>query len=143
MRWVTQIKKIIHFLSPPTRMTVWRDTPVLAQLRSPMGPLTCTGSQWIQNSVVRGLDSLLKAVEEQIKKLKGRMIIIDTSSGPPYSLTRQFYLKNEYLLAETIRDYYREGEDRMTYIKKLHVLQSPHIFPHKSPLLGGEGGKRE
>ena len=61
---------------------------------------------------------LLGAVEEAICKLKGRLLIIETSSGQPYLLTRRFYLKNDYQLAETIHDFFREGEDRVTYVKK-------------------------
>jgi len=61
---------------------------------------------------------LLAAVEDAIKKLNGRLLIIETSSGQPYVLTRQFYLKNGYQLAETIPDFFRQGEDRVTYIKK-------------------------
>ena len=62
--------------------------------------------------------ALLKAVEEKIKGLNGRMMIIETSSGQAYQLTNQFYLKNGYHQAETIRDFFRDGEDRVTYIKK-------------------------
>jgi len=61
---------------------------------------------------------LMTAVEEEIRKMKGRMIIIETSSGQHYALTHKFYLKNGYQLAETIQDFYREGEDRVTYTKK-------------------------
>jgi ribosomal protein S18 acetylase RimI-like enzyme len=61
---------------------------------------------------------LLAAVEEAIRKLKGRLLIIETSSGQPYLLTRRFYLKNDYQLAETIPDFFRQGKDRVTYVKK-------------------------
>jgi ribosomal protein S18 acetylase RimI-like enzyme len=63
--------------------------------------------------------ALLKKVEEEISAQNGRMIVIETSSGPEYTLTREFYLKNHYLLAETIKDFFREGEDRVTYVKTL------------------------
>jgi ribosomal protein S18 acetylase RimI-like enzyme len=62
---------------------------------------------------------LLMAVEGEIRTQKGRLLVIETSSGRPYTLTRQFYLKNGYQLAETIPDFFREGEDRVTYVKKL------------------------
>lgn len=75
---------------------------------------------------------LLMAVEEAVQKLNGRMLLIETSSGRPYALTRQFYLKNQYRLAETIRDFFREGEDRVTYMKKFRGES-----PQKSPLAGG------
>ncbi len=63
--------------------------------------------------------ALLKKVEEEISDQKGRMIVIETSSGPEYEATRGFYLRNNYLLAETIKDFFRNGEDRVTYVKTL------------------------
>jgi GNAT superfamily N-acetyltransferase len=62
--------------------------------------------------------SLLQAVEEDIKSRNGRMLIIETSSSEGYEKTRQFYLKNAYPLVETIKDFYRSGEDRVTFIKR-------------------------
>lgn len=61
---------------------------------------------------------LLESMETMVKNTRGRMIIIETSSGQEYSLTRKFYLKNNYLLAETIKDFYHLGEDRVTFIKR-------------------------
>lgn len=63
--------------------------------------------------------SLLKAVEEDLQSRKGRMLIIETSSSDGYEKTRQFYIKNGYPLTETIKDFYRPGEDRVTFIKRL------------------------
>jgi ribosomal protein S18 acetylase RimI-like enzyme len=63
--------------------------------------------------------ALLKKVEEEISGQKGRMIIIETSSGPEYAPSRGFYLRNDYLLTETIKDFFRDGEDRVTYVKTL------------------------
>ena len=62
---------------------------------------------------------LLKKVEEEISGQRGRMMIIETSSAPEYAPTRGFYLRNDYLLAETIKDFFRQGEDRVTYVKVL------------------------
>lgn len=66
---------------------------------------------------------LLAAVEDEIRKLNGRMLIIETSSNLAYRLTRQFYLKNHYRLVETIPDFFCDGEDRVTYIKRLESEQ--------------------
>ena len=62
---------------------------------------------------------LLKTVEERIMKEKGRMLVIETSSDPKYARTRNFYLKNGYVLAECLHDFYQDGEDRVTYTKRL------------------------
>jgi ribosomal protein S18 acetylase RimI-like enzyme len=64
---------------------------------------------------------ILREVEERIKQAGGRLLLIETSSSPVYALTRKFYLKNNCTLAETIRDFYRPGEDRVTYVKYLTV----------------------
>ncbi len=61
---------------------------------------------------------LLAAVEREIQRVNGRMLVIETSSRQSYQLTRQFYLRNQYRLAETIPDFFHEGEDRVTYVKK-------------------------
>ncbi len=60
---------------------------------------------------------LMQAVEEDVRNRQGRMLIIETSSREDYESTRQFYLKKGYQLVETIPDFYRPGEDRVTYIK--------------------------
>jgi GNAT superfamily N-acetyltransferase len=65
-----------------------------------------------------GLGSrLLKWVEEKAISNNGRLLVIETSSSPHYAATRQFYLKNGYYLAETLKDFFRVGEDRLTYLK--------------------------
>ncbi len=64
--------------------------------------------------------SLLRAVEEDLRSRNGRMLIIETSSSEAYDKTRQFYIKNGYPLTETIKDFYRPGEDRVTFIKRLN-----------------------
>jgi GNAT superfamily N-acetyltransferase len=63
--------------------------------------------------------ALLRAVEDDLRRRNGRLLIIETSSGDAYEKTRKFYLKNDYPLAETIKDFYRPGEDRVTFIKRL------------------------
>ncbi|HEY9087221.1 MAG TPA: N-acetyltransferase [Anaerolineaceae bacterium] len=64
---------------------------------------------------------LLSAFEEKVRQVHGRMIIVETSSGPDYEQTRHFYLKNGYHLAETIPDFFHDGEDRVTYIKRFNT----------------------
>jgi ribosomal protein S18 acetylase RimI-like enzyme len=61
---------------------------------------------------------LLQAVEQNICECGGRMLLIETSSGQNYERTRHFYLKNGYVLVGTIQDFYRCGEDRVTYLKR-------------------------
>jgi len=62
---------------------------------------------------------LLKHFENEVRRKQGYLIVIETSSTPEYTDTREFYLRKGYLLAETIKDFYRRGEDRVTYTKYL------------------------
>lgn len=67
----------------------------------------------------RGIGTaILKQVETEVVARNGRLMVIETSSSAHYDDTRQFYLKKGYHLAETIQDFFRKGEDRVTYIKK-------------------------
>jgi ribosomal protein S18 acetylase RimI-like enzyme len=62
---------------------------------------------------------LLKRFESKVRNRNGRLIVIETSSNQQYALTRRFYMKNGYVLAETIKDFYLPGEDRVTFVKYL------------------------
>ena len=62
---------------------------------------------------------LLQRFENAVRDKNGRLILIETSSSQVYALTRKFYMKNGYVLAETIKDFYRPGEDRVTFVKYL------------------------
>jgi ribosomal protein S18 acetylase RimI-like enzyme len=62
---------------------------------------------------------LLKFTEEQILLKGGRLIIIETSSQEKYLPTRQFYLNTDYKIAAQIKDFYRNGDDRVIFVKYL------------------------
>ncbi len=64
---------------------------------------------------------LLKKIESAIIKENGRMITLDTSSSKEYFHSRKFYIKNGYILAGKIKDFYRKGEDKDIFIKKIHA----------------------
>ena len=61
------------------------------------------------------LDFLVKAV----KVRGGRMILADTSTVPFYEKTRKFYVKNGFQEVARIPDYYRPGNDRITFYRRL------------------------
>ena len=61
---------------------------------------------------------ILQAVEETLRSTQARLLLIETSSAPDYKLTRRFYLKNGYPPVETLKDFYRDGEDRITFGKR-------------------------
>ena len=62
---------------------------------------------------------LLSATEEAIRKLGGRLLIVETSGLPKYEPTRAFYLATGYHLEATLKDFYSEGDDLVVFTKHL------------------------
>ncbi len=62
---------------------------------------------------------LLRYAEEDIRRRKGRILFIETSSLPHYDKTRRFYLKNGYEVTGALRDYYSDGDDMVVFRKRL------------------------
>jgi ribosomal protein S18 acetylase RimI-like enzyme len=63
---------------------------------------------------------LLQHVEEDIRNFqKGRILLIETSSLPHYTLTRKFYHKHLYEQPAVIPDYYADGDDMVIFRKRL------------------------
>lgn len=68
----------------------------------------------------RGLaDALDEAVCAAARAEGGRWLLAETSSTPPYEPARRFYLRRGYALLERIPDFYRSGDDRLTFGKRL------------------------
>src|SRR5512145_805568 len=61
---------------------------------------------------------LIEHVEEAVRQRSGRMVCLETSSQGGYSRTRGFYEKAGYTLESRIRDFYKPGDDRLTYVKR-------------------------
>jgi D-alanine-D-alanine ligase len=59
------------------------------------------------------------ATEAQIRGSGGRMILAETSSMPDYADARAFYLRHGYQQCDRITDFYRPGDDRITFGKRL------------------------
>jgi len=67
----------------------------------------------------RGLGRRLLAFAENDARSRGaRMICLETSSQGSYERTRHFYECSGYLQESRIRDFYRPGDDRLTYVKR-------------------------
>jgi len=60
---------------------------------------------------------LVRWLEKKVKDAAGRMILIETSSQPKYESTRRFYLGLDYQEVSRIPDFYKPGDDRITYVK--------------------------
>jgi ribosomal protein S18 acetylase RimI-like enzyme len=91
------------------------------------GPVSLTDATfdlyWIAvDPSLRGLgiaDALDDAVTDAVCREAGRWILAETSSTPPYEPARRFYIRRGYTLLESIPDFYRRGDDRLTYGKRL------------------------
>jgi GNAT superfamily N-acetyltransferase len=78
---------------------------------------------WIavhQNSRNKRLGSvLLKAIEDDIRKMGGKILWIETSGRPLYAPTEAFYQKNGYELAASLKEFYGPGDPKQIYSKVL------------------------
>jgi hypothetical protein len=62
---------------------------------------------------------LLAASEQAIRKLGGRLLVLETSGLPTYEPTRNFYLSTGYTLEATLKDFYSDGDDLVFFTKHL------------------------
>jgi ribosomal protein S18 acetylase RimI-like enzyme len=60
---------------------------------------------------------LLEHCEQQVRNMGGTLIVVETSSQPKYDPTRKFYLRNQYVQAAQIKDYYAPGDNLVIYTK--------------------------
>jgi len=63
--------------------------------------------------------ALLRMAEEEMARRKGRLLLIETSSTPPYKTPRAFYRRRGYLEMARVPDYYRAGDDKVIFGKTL------------------------
>ncbi|MEM9215143.1 MAG: GNAT family N-acetyltransferase [Cyanobacteria bacterium P01_F01_bin.150] len=63
--------------------------------------------------------ALLKYVEKSLVEKGVRLLLIETSGMGSFELTRQFYLKNGYEEEGRIRDFYKQGDDKVIFRKVL------------------------
>jgi ribosomal protein S18 acetylase RimI-like enzyme len=62
---------------------------------------------------------LLKFTEEEIVRRGGQMLLIETSSQETYGGTIQFYERTGYELVGKIPEYYKPGDDKLIFAKRL------------------------
>lgn len=62
---------------------------------------------------------LLKFVEEEVHRRGGRLLLIETSSQETYGGTIQFYERTGYEPVGKITDYYKPGDDKLIFAKRL------------------------
>ena len=93
------------------------------------GPTPATEATWdlywiavapaLQGSGIGG--KLLQFAEKEITARGGRLVVIETSSTQKYHPTQKFYEKHGYIIEARIRDFYRAGDDRLIYTKRLEA----------------------
>jgi ribosomal protein S18 acetylase RimI-like enzyme len=87
----------------------------------------CWHLYWIavsKRTQARGIGGeLMRHVEEDIKHVHGRQLLIETSSLPHYELTRKFYLKQNYEEACIQPDYYSDGDHMVVFRKHFGLKQ--------------------
>lgn len=68
----------------------------------------------------RGIARLLfTTMEARLRQAGGRVLRIETSSLAAYEAARQFYLANGFEQVSQLRDFWKPGEDLVTYAKHL------------------------
>ena len=91
------------------------------------GPITmterCYDLYWIkvdEASSRKGIgETLLGFMEECVAREGGRRIYVETSSTAPYQVARSFYGKHGYQLVCSLKDFYREGDHKMIFMKEV------------------------
>jgi ribosomal protein S18 acetylase RimI-like enzyme len=62
---------------------------------------------------------IMKYVETKLQQAGHRVLLVETSSLPEFEATRNFYEKLRYIKEATIHDFYKEGEHKIIFWKKL------------------------
>ncbi|TAG12796.1 MAG: N-acetyltransferase [Rhodobacterales bacterium] len=66
--------------------------------------------------------ALVDALEKVLHKAGQRILLADTSGTAAFAQTREFYRKNGYAEEARIRDFWAEGDDKVTFRKTLKML---------------------
>jgi ribosomal protein S18 acetylase RimI-like enzyme len=77
----------------------------------------------------------MKFTEEEIARRGGKLLLIETSSQETYGGTIQFYERTGYALVGKIPEYYKPGDDKLIFAKRLAGPASGDA------VLVGESGK--
>jgi len=62
---------------------------------------------------------LLKAIEDDVRIMGGKILWIETSGRPLYAPTEAFYKRNGYCLQASLKDFYGPGDPKQIYSKEL------------------------
>lgn len=62
---------------------------------------------------------MMNYIEQLLKRKEGRVLIVETSSDGAQMGAREFYNKIGYTQMAVIKDFWKEGEDKIVFWKKL------------------------
>jgi len=79
---------------------------------------------------------LLKFAEEEIVRRGRKMLLVETSSQETYGGTIQFYEKTGYDLVGKIKEYYKPGDDKLIFAKRLPAPASTTTSESEQPPAG-------
>ena len=73
-----------------------------------------------QDSQRKGVASeMMKYIEQLLKQKDGRILIVETSSDDAQIAARKFYQNIGYTQEAVIRDFWKDGDDKIVFWKKL------------------------
>jgi ribosomal protein S18 acetylase RimI-like enzyme len=68
----------------------------------------------------KGIGKLMMTyIEKKLKQRGHRILIVETSSTNEFELTRKFYENLAYTKEAVIRDFWKDGDDKVIYVKRL------------------------
>lgn len=62
---------------------------------------------------------MMEYIENELRENNNRILIVETSGKQEFELTREFYLKCNYIMQATIPEFYEKGDDKIVFWKKL------------------------
>jgi ribosomal protein S18 acetylase RimI-like enzyme len=63
--------------------------------------------------------ALVRGVEDAVRAEGARLLLVETAGKPEYAPTRAFYDRIGYPEGARIRDFYRDGDDKVIYVKRI------------------------
>ena len=67
---------------------------------------------------------MMEYLENELRGIGGRVLIVETSGTPAFGLTREFYIKCNYTKQAVIPEFYEKGDDKVVFWKKL-IAENP------------------
>ena len=73
-----------------------------------------------QNAQRKGVASaMMEYIEQLLKQKKGRLLLVETSSDEAQIAARKLYQKIGYKQVAVIDDFWKDGEDKIIFLKQL------------------------